>query len=91
MGTQNHGGARRDRTADLLHAMQALSQLSYSPEKGPEFLVKSINKSTTSEKKTAGHLSRRFSLMQRFEVRNYLPFELFTTETRLEPPTVNPL
>ena len=26
------GGARRDRTADLLHAMQALSQLSYSPE-----------------------------------------------------------
>ena len=27
------GGARRDRTADLLHAMQALSQLSYSPTK----------------------------------------------------------
>lgn len=27
------GGARRDRTADLLHAMQALSQLSYSPIK----------------------------------------------------------
>ncbi len=26
------GGAKRDRTADLLHAMQALSQLSYSPE-----------------------------------------------------------
>ncbi len=25
------GGAMRDRTADLLHAMQALSQLSYSP------------------------------------------------------------
>ena len=28
------GGARRDRTADLLHAMQALSQLSYSPKGG---------------------------------------------------------
>ena len=28
------GGARRDRTADLLHAMQALSQLSYSPGSG---------------------------------------------------------
>ena len=28
------GGARRDRTADLLHAMQALSQLSYSPKSG---------------------------------------------------------
>src|SRR5215831_17998919 len=27
----NTGGARRDRTADLLHAMQALSQLSYGP------------------------------------------------------------
>ena len=27
-----HGGARRDRTADLLHAMQALSQLSYGPK-----------------------------------------------------------
>ena len=28
---QGSGGARRDRTVDLLHAMQALSQLSYSP------------------------------------------------------------
>ena len=28
---RSRGGARRDRTADLLHAMQALSQLSYSP------------------------------------------------------------
>ncbi len=28
---RDFGGARRDRTADLLHAMQALSQLSYSP------------------------------------------------------------
>ena len=28
-----YGGARRDRTADLLHAMQALSQLSYSPKR----------------------------------------------------------
>ena len=26
------GGARRDRTADPLHAMQVLSQLSYSPK-----------------------------------------------------------
>ncbi len=29
--TTLYGGAKRDRTADLLHAMQALSQLSYSP------------------------------------------------------------
>ena len=27
----SHGGAKRDRTVDLLHAMQALSQLSYNP------------------------------------------------------------
>jgi hypothetical protein len=27
------GGDKRDRTADLLHAMQALSQLSYTPNK----------------------------------------------------------
>ena len=30
------GGAKRDRTADLLHAMQALSQLSYGPNSGNE-------------------------------------------------------
>ena len=30
MGTV-FGGGKRDRTADLLHAMQALSQLSYTP------------------------------------------------------------
>ncbi len=29
-----NGGARRDRTADLLRATQALSQLSYSPTVG---------------------------------------------------------
>ncbi len=32
------GGARRDRTADLLHAMQALSQLSYGPNARPAML-----------------------------------------------------
>src|ERR1700754_4930623 len=29
--THFFGGGKRDRTADLLHAMQALSQLSYTP------------------------------------------------------------
>ena len=29
------GGAKRDRTADLLRARQALSQLSYSPKQEP--------------------------------------------------------
>ena len=31
--TELLGGGKRDRTADLLHAMQALSQLSYTPTK----------------------------------------------------------
>ena len=29
------GGGKRSRTADLLHAMQALYQLSYTPKLGP--------------------------------------------------------
>ena len=31
------GGGKRDRTADLLHAMQALSQLSYTPTRGADY------------------------------------------------------
>ena len=31
------GGARRDRTADLLNAIQALSQLSYGPVQKPAY------------------------------------------------------
>ncbi len=31
------GGGKRDRTDDLLHAMQALSQLGYTPEKEPSY------------------------------------------------------
>src|SRR5712671_5224900 len=34
------GGGKRDRTADLLHAMQALSQLSYTPTKGAHYTGK---------------------------------------------------
>ena len=30
------GGGKQDRTADLLHAMQALSQLSYTPKPEPD-------------------------------------------------------
>ena len=33
------GGGKRDRTADLLHAMQALSQLSYTPN-----IIENVNK-----------------------------------------------
>ncbi|CRH30251.1 hypothetical protein BN1182_BQ_01840 [Pantoea ananatis] len=39
MRSQRFGGDKRDRTADLLHAMQALSQLSYTPHTGNHFSV----------------------------------------------------
>ena len=32
------GGGKRDRTADLLHAMQALSQLSYTPDEALDYI-----------------------------------------------------
>jgi hypothetical protein len=35
-GSRGVGGARRDRTDDLLLAKQALSQLSYGPGRKPE-------------------------------------------------------
>ncbi len=38
MMTLNGGGAKEDRTPDLLHAMQALSQLSYGPSVKPAIL-----------------------------------------------------
>jgi hypothetical protein len=34
------GGARRSRTADLLNAIQALSQLSYGPSREQESVVR---------------------------------------------------
>ena len=46
--TANRGGARRDRTADLLHAMQALSQLSYGPTEGPRRYLRPPTLSRTS-------------------------------------------
>src|SRR5438105_7584439 len=36
------GGAKRDRTADLLHAMHALSQLSYSPTAGRNYRTRRV-------------------------------------------------
>src|SRR6185295_12677719 len=40
------GGADRDRTDDLLNAIQALSQLSYSPTRGARLYVASAGVST---------------------------------------------
>ena len=40
MGTRlESGGGERNRTADLLHAMQALYQLSYTPDEAPAVLL----------------------------------------------------
>ncbi len=36
------GGADRDRTDDLLHAMQALFQLSYGPKTGDQNAIKNL-------------------------------------------------
>src|SRR6185312_11326798 len=43
------GGASRDRTGDLLHAMQALSQLSYGPTGGRRRYVSRVRLSRTSD------------------------------------------
>ena len=59
------GGARRDRTADLLHAMQALSQLSYSPEiesrnlRQARLAVKNITR--VRQRKRASHAKKTVS------------------------------
>ena len=44
-----NGGAERDRTVDLLHAMQALFQLSYGPENSGD--QKAISAEYWQEKK----------------------------------------
>jgi hypothetical protein len=36
------GGGKRDRTADLLHAMQALSQLSYTPNRAQDYIREAV-------------------------------------------------
>ncbi len=47
MGTRTFlsllGGGKRDRTADLLHAMQALSQLSYTPASKEGRIIESVS------------------------------------------------
>jgi hypothetical protein len=92
MGTQVNGGARRDRTADLLHAMQALSQLSYSPKNEREFFCIRLIMSIEGVKKNGGAIAPPSRLEGTQTSSDYFaPFELFTTETRLVPPTVNAL
>ncbi len=46
---QKFGGDKRDRTADLLHAMQALSQLSYTPEQDQNYSLKSNSSANRGE------------------------------------------
>ena len=49
-----NGGDDRDRTCDLLHAMQTLSQLSYTPKvlDRPNIGIKGWNVKKTSQKKS---------------------------------------
>lgn len=52
------GGARRDRTADLLHAMQALSQLSYSPTMRETRILGSVPALVNTQRDNAEIFSR---------------------------------
>ncbi len=49
-GFVRSGGAKRDRTADLLHAMQALSQLSYGPIPENRYQGSGIRKSWVADR-----------------------------------------
>jgi hypothetical protein len=55
------GGADRDRTDDLLNAIQALSQLSYSPTRGPRLYV-ALAGVSTNPSTTEGYASERHSV-----------------------------
>src|SRR6266403_4944784 len=64
------GGARRDRTADLLHALQALSQLSYGPTwrrgtlpDGDQF-VKKMNELRVPNRSCAAQSRQRLDFTQ---------------------------
>src|SRR5690606_36862902 len=67
------GGGKRDRTADLLHAMQALSQLSYTPEKrrnikdGREVCPRLLHKTNETSFRAGGRsaASRGYSIAPR--------------------------
>src|SRR5579863_9242642 len=64
------GGARRDRTADLLHAMQALSQLSYGPTwrrgtlPGGQQFVKKMNDLRSPGRSRVGQSRQRLGFTQ---------------------------
>src|SRR5690606_29338438 len=53
------GGGKRDRTADLLHAMQALSQLSYTPNREREIIATHCKGVNTFRTKNAARPIRR--------------------------------
>ena len=53
-GLLHIGGAERDRTVDLLHAMQALSQLSYSPTRAWPAIITPAFEEASNEGPMAG-------------------------------------
>ena len=56
VGGQVGGGGKRDRTADLLHAMQALSQLSYTPH-GQHEIIRGDHLVQTAGHRRAAHVT----------------------------------
>ena len=65
------GGAKRDRTADLLRAKQALSQLSYSPK----FYMVGLNGLEPSTSRLSGVRSNQLSYRPMFYLKNFSVFQ----------------
>ncbi len=74
--TFNLGGDKQDRTADLLHAMQALSQLSYTPANHLQLI-----------KLRQPILSRSLEIKSRYEFRFITALAIMAEWTGLEPAT----
>jgi hypothetical protein len=55
LNPKGFGGDKRDRTADLLHAMQALSQLSYTPEQDINYSSKNESAANRSARSSSIH------------------------------------
>ena len=70
------GGARRDRTADLLRARQALSQLSYGPFDLPILYLALLHSSLTSVMYAYVHFLARSNMPRQLQNILRQPFDI---------------
>ena len=72
------GGGKRDRTDDLLHAMQALSQLSYTPTREARIIAAPQAIQNRSSRRVSPRLTRRFDrLLNVFVQAKDVAFRIF--------------